>query len=1272
MVPLGELVIITLTELLTSSLHNAGVFRELGGAGLAVELVQHAETRESGLGLLQQLIISAGPGGEEDMTGLLELLNNTDKRDLGLRTSILRALIGCLKESHRCRTVFRRVGGFVYIMSALVSLEGSLRVRSGGDDDVDPWKSTSRRSVYNQLKEIFTTFAVAMRYEPANAKFFHEEIAVSSLTESLLLLGCFSSETSLQVSSSQHQQRPDASLLHALQLAFSASLQEAEEAASPLNHKLESCCLVLRLMYDLALDNFKMKATRSNSSTPSAKSQCSLSLDSQASTPGTPSQKKRISSLNLFPKQPEPILVHAGVVVSMLNLTPCLFQAEQAEESLTLQLFAAETVKSLLRCEKNQQIMCEIGFMRDVLKLCGPALEDDSHILHSPLQYLLERLAAQKLEPNDLRTFLRLGYPLACLSQDEACRMFGEVPANQKTNGGFVPLARIKTLVSMTTPKDLHIHNNSILPPFVEFDMSSEGFGCLYVPSLAPQSSAPGGGGSIGTVNALAAQDASVTGGIGLGERMFPPQQGLTFSTWICIDKFSDPRADPHPVRLLTLVRNVKSVPESNLVCLSIVLSTRDKAIVVSVQESNADQGNDWQPEFTGEWGTRVWFPDIMKEGEWHHLLFVFNRQLVKNSSFTLFVNGVQVSQTKMHYINQNAGGAVTTTNPFSVFGWIGTPPTWRRVSRLCWKQGPCLLLEEVVNPSLAAVIYRLGPHYLGSLQAPQVASGPEILSSQVPEEKIILGLNAVAMTNMTLSKIRKVYSKTDNKSIAKQLGMTTHENATPIRVIHNSGGHLLGTARPLGGVVIGYLGVRVFTPQPVSKTIQTVGGCSVMLGLIAMARDDESLYAGVKALVCVLRSNPFSRAEMEDINGYQSMAMLLRKKSSFLSSNILHLIFTLVGTVDSCKDSPGIPNLSAFRYLLCDLELWHQASHEVEKSLFEHFFELLSDTGVQRSSSNIKLLREFQLVEKLLVILKKSEGASSTTLTLLNVLHALLCTSPRVTDVLCFTQFTAATILTNLDDEKVVALAPSTDGTECATTKMSSDEAKIILRNRCLKLFFSLLYMGKKINQKFCEEIMNIIGFDWILLFLQARLHPTTTIWALRILMTLISLPALLDKFREGSCNGGWIMKSELILQNKMGAALGQTSNSSKVKQMRIRQDIFSIPGFQLLNWLMPLHISIPEVYYLLLAMVLGQPVKALPSAATLDLDSVWNYIFGKGSAEVLSSTLSSRATLCGEAMVTVLSMVRTMLNDEARDPDKLPLWMKVIKRTEHHILKF
>ena len=44
---------------------------------------------------------------------------------------------------------------------------------------------------------------------------------------------------------------------------------------------------------------------------------------------------------------------------------------------------------------------------------------------------------------------------------------------------------------------------------------------------------------------------------------------------------------------------------------------------------------------------------------------------------------------------------------------------------------------------------------------------------------------------------------------------------------------------------------------------------------------------------------------------------MLLRAKSHLVNSNILHLTYTLVGTVDSEQESASIPNLIAFQDLL-------------------------------------------------------------------------------------------------------------------------------------------------------------------------------------------------------------------------------------------------------------------------------------------------------------------------------------------------------------------
>lgn len=71
---------------------------------------------------------------------------------------------------------------------------------------------------------------------------------------------------------------------------------------------------------------------------------------------------------------------------------------------------------------------------------------------------------------------------------------------------------------------------------------------------------------------------------------MFPPQTGLTYSTWLCVEKYSDPRSDPHCVRLLTLVRNINNTRDEHLVCLTVVLSARDKAIIVSTQETLVPQ----------------------------------------------------------------------------------------------------------------------------------------------------------------------------------------------------------------------------------------------------------------------------------------------------------------------------------------------------------------------------------------------------------------------------------------------------------------------------------------------------------------------------------------------------------------------------------------------------------------------------------------------------------------------------------------------------------
>ena len=141
-------------------------------------------------------------------------------------------------------------------------------------------------------------------------------------------------------------------------------------------------------------------------------------------------------------------------------------------------------------------------------------------------------------------------------------------------------------------------------------------------------------------------------------------------------------------------------------------------------------------------------------------------------------------------------------------------------------------------------------------------------------------------------------------------------------------------------------------------------------------------------------------------------------------------------------------------------------------------------------------------MVEKLLAILRSSECTGSITPILMNVVRGLLCSNPRVKDVLCFALFTAATLSERIR-EKSLEVTLSPDGTELVSdacvlsAKPDLKEAvdAIVLRNRCLQLFYSLLYAGSKIHVNYCEDVINVVGFDWILLFIQGHLHQTTVV---------------------------------------------------------------------------------------------------------------------------------------------------------------------------------
>lgn len=126
---------------------------------------------------------------------------------------------------------------------------------------------------------------------------------------------------------------------------------------------------------------------------------------------------------------------------------------------------------------------------------------------------------------------------------------------------------------------------------------------------------------------------------------------------------------------------------------------------------------------------------------------------------------------------------------------------------------------------------------------------------------------------------------------------------------------------------------------------------------------------------------------------------MLYKKKQSLLNSHILHLTFSLIGTIDSNKEITVIPNRLAFEDLLCDLEVWHDAPSDLQRSLYEHFYELLTEAS--GFDKNRLIMREARLIKKILYVMRDSQLRKQTLDTLCSVLRILLYNNTNKKDIL-------------------------------------------------------------------------------------------------------------------------------------------------------------------------------------------------------------------------------------------------------------------------------
>ncbi|KAL7877774.1 hypothetical protein SRHO_G00044170 [Serrasalmus rhombeus] len=1218
------------------SIRNTAFIRDLGMIPYIKIFLDDEQFRSPALCILEQL---SEMNPEEYMSTAIGALCSSTETELRLKLDLLQSILKVL-DNPNSWNAFRTAGGFNGLLSMVVDMEGALL-----EQPLGVWASLSHGSLMELLLLALHTITLAVHLHTVNAHFFHITGHYEKLAEALLQLGCFCSGVPMEADMATYTQ--------SYPKTFQQFVEATESPRPLLPLPLQDCVRLLSF-----LEQFATGVTEAVDLCTGLQEATEVE-ESQLSPPGPRAgdedfqSRIRNTALTISSGSTETgrfscehTILHPGAVKVIMTLLPHIYCHSDPQLSAELQLAVAHHVQSMVKSEQNRQIMCESGLLVTLLTHCRDILSNSAHLLHLPVVRVLEKLASQAIDHKSLRQFLCLGEPLMCntekcipppdseadlalsngqhTDQADDCvdtdkkrskrpfkRSFSLLRTSPNS-GTQIHLHRIISLVSMTSPRSFRPHKVSVSPSFVEFDMTDSGFGCLFLPSLA-------------TVKGVSADSIS-TGGIGSDCRGFPPSAGLSFSCWFLISRFSS-ACDSHPVRLLTVVRHM-SRAEQQYSCLSVSISASDGCLVISTEEEPYQFLDIMEPEVrtptTLPVTVRFKCSRQLMPGQWHHLVVAMAKDIKKSCKVSAYLNGEMIGTSKMRYIQPFPGQciAMDASAVIDVCGIIGTPPIWKQHAALVWRVGPAYLFEEVLSSDAVEVMYAQGTKYLGNY----LALGAQEYSpvKLVPPERISFGINPAVCTVTTVVEIREQYNEVDCRLIAKEMGITSRDNSTPIFLARNISQHLIGTARTIGAALIGHFGVRTFMANSAATSFQYIGGPAVNLSLVAMASDDSSLYASVKVLLSVLDTNPAMRHEMKRINGYKLFAFLLKSKAHLISSRTFQLILAIVGTMELGTGCIYIHDLTALQGILCDFEVWQKAPESLDLAVLNHFADIMkSSSGDLR---NTEAMQSLNLMTKLLFLLQHPTVTHRKVTVICTIITYLLQGHFSTTDIRRLGLFLIQTLLpTDVNENAAFPFIVLDDQSQA----LSQTPARTVwIRNQLLEVLSSLIISDNPLPNNNQEDVFLTLGSDWFLLFLQGHVHSSTVLLALRLLIHFLSNRSILTRFREGVSIG--------TLSEGMDMVLGVIGNLGS-RSWSYECLSCTCPGFTLLNRLLLGHISLPQIYGAFAALLMGKADLHIPDGQ-VDLDSLLQSVID-------SSKNEQGVQLCTEAACVLIELVKMII---------------------------
>ncbi|KAI9353980.1 hypothetical protein BD770DRAFT_325445 [Pilaira anomala] len=125
---------------------------------------------------------------------VMEAIQFIPRDDLDFRLEVLKTIYRIFKAHQSTRDIFRRVGGYVSLVSMIVALEGAFEDPSRFFNDTVHDIPTVRNKIVTVLQTIFVVLAQSMHHHDINKNYFLKDVGYGSLENAITLTGALNKD----------------------------------------------------------------------------------------------------------------------------------------------------------------------------------------------------------------------------------------------------------------------------------------------------------------------------------------------------------------------------------------------------------------------------------------------------------------------------------------------------------------------------------------------------------------------------------------------------------------------------------------------------------------------------------------------------------------------------------------------------------------------------------------------------------------------------------------------------------------------------------------------------------------------------------------------------------------------------------------------------------------------------------------------------------------------------------------------------------------------